>query len=369
MNYKRVQILSLATFCIAMLYLIGCSNDDDNSTSMSNKHQATPYQLQQPDGFPIMNIPSDNPMTVEGIALGRQLFYDPILSKDSTISCASCHLQSSAFTDDLAISVGVENLVGTRSSMALMNIGYADAFNWDGSKTTLEEQALGPIETGHELGNNKTEVVAALKSHDNYPSLFKAAFGSNTITIDRVLKALAQFERTLISANSKYDKVVLQEGNFEFFTTEEQNGFDMFFDHFAGINDLPDAECGHCHNAPLFTTADFFNNGIQDAPTLNDFTDNGRGGATSNVNLNGQFKAPSLRNITLTAPYMHDGRFNTLEEVLDHYSSGGHYSPNKDPLVYATNLSEQNKKDIIAFLHTLTDNSFTKNAAFSNPFK
>lgn len=361
--------------------LLACKKDKDpnpaptDPTTPSVKdlsdilYQPTFAETPRPANFPIMEIPADNPLTKEGIALGRRLFFDPILSSNKEMACASCHFPTSGFTDDLAVSQGVDGIAGTRSAMALFNTGYyTKGLFWDGSVVTLEEQALLPVEDPIELHHDWETVTAELSQHDLYPSLFRQAFGiekSNEITKELAVKAIAQFERTIISGNSKYDKVINGE---DFFEDDELNGWTMFFDVGSG---LPDAECGHCHNAPLFTVNDYFNNGLDSVADLSDFRDLGLGAVTGKIFDNGKFRAPTLRNITLTAPYMHDGRFQTLEAVIDHYNEGVHYIDNVDPLLLkpgGLGLSEQNKKDLLAFLHTLTDTSFVNDPAFQSPF-
>lgn len=336
-------------------------------TSIS--YNPSPSEIERPANFPIMEIPEDNPLTKEGIELGKHLFFDPILSANQQMACASCHLPEKAFTDDLAVSLGIDEIAGTRSAMALFNAGYyTKGLFWDGSVVSLEEQALLPVEDPVELHHDWQEVEKDLRQHEKYPELFRKAFGiENTdgITKELAVKAIAQFERTIISSNSKYDRVVNGE---EFFEDEEFNGWYMFFD--VG-GDLPDAECGHCHNAPLFTTNDYFNNGIDSVPNLTSFQDLGLGAITKRTFDNGKFRAPTLRNIALTSPYMHDGRFQTLEEVIDHYNEGVHYSDNVDPLLLkpgGLGLNSQQKKDLLAFLHTLTDSSFVNNPTYQSPF-
>lgn len=319
-----------------------------------------------PAYFPQLENPEDNPLTEEGVRLGRKLFYDPILSSDNSISCASCHQQKHAFTDALATSTGVTGMTGKRSSMSLMNSGfYYRGLFWDGRETNLESQALVPVEDPIEMHEMWPNVIKKLQKDPDYPSDFRRAFGIENISDisrEHVTKALAQFQRTLVSSNSKFDRV---KQNKDFFTEEEYEGFSMFFDSSPV---LPDAECGHCHNEPLFTTNEYFNNGIQEVSSYSDFTDLGRGEFTGIKFDNGKFRVPTLRNIVFTAPYMHDGRFQTLEEVMDHYSSGGHSFENVDPLVYPLKLSEKEKQSLIAFLHTLSDSTILNNPDFSSPF-
>lgn len=326
-----------------------------------------PFTLVEPADFSKMILPEDNPLTREGIALGRRLFYDPILSADSTISCATCHNPVLSFSDGKALSEGIKGQKSRRSAIPLINVGYHyKGLFWDGRAMTLEEQALLPVEDPLELGHNWESVEQQLKVHPLYPDLFKSAFGIlDTQEIDRYLvaKAIAQFERTLISDNSKYDQV--RRGEAEF-TASEKRGFAIFFD---ASDELPKSECGHCHLDPLFTNLEFFNNGIEVIEDLESFIDKGRGAITGSKYQNGQFRTPTLRNIELTAPYMHDGRMETLEEVLEHYISGGHFAENVNPNVRKLHFQEQDKADLIAFLKTLTDSTFIHKPEFASPFE
>lgn len=345
----------------------GCQVGSEDLTSIA--YAPNNYSPAIPANFPPMVEPSGNAMTVEGVQLGRKLFYDPILSADSTKSCFSCHSLDKNFTDGMAFSEGIDGDFGERSSMALVNLGFSPGpFFWDGRSNTLEDQALLPVEDPVELHDTWENVECKLSNHPEYPGLFREAFGitnANEITKELAAKALSQFERTLISGNSRYDKVIFQQQGF--FSDDEWNGYQMFFDLATGV--LPDAECGHCHNAPLFTINQFRNNGLDEVFDLNDFPDLGLGEVTGNLFDNGKFKIPTLRNIALTAPYMHDGRFETLEEVVDHYNSGGHYADNLDPLIYPIGLDSTQKAQLIAFLHTLTDPDFMSDEEnYGNPF-
>lgn len=306
-----------------------------------------------PATFVPMVIPDDNPQTVAGIALGRQLFFDPILSLDGTVSCASCHRPERAFTDGGAVSIGVRGRQGMRSAPSLLNIGfhYKGMF-WDGRSPSLEEQVLHPIVDSVEMAADWPTIAARLQAHPDYPAAFEAAFPGQGIQLDYFAKALAQYQRTLISVDSKYDQV--QRGDATF-TPQEKRGWTIFFD--AGYPDVPMAECSHCHTDPLFTNLGFANNGLDASPTLEDFPDPGLGRVTGIKYDNGKFRVPTLRNIAVTAPYMHDGRFATLEQVIDHYNTGGHPADNADPNVRPLHLTPQDKADLIAFLHTLTDST------------
>lgn len=356
------------------LLLAGCKHDSDSIDP--TPAAPTAYKLEVPAYFPAPNLPTDNPLTNEGVALGRMLFYEKKLSGTNTMSCGSCHQQSKAFTDGRALAVGVDGVQHRRGSMSLANVLWNTSLNWDGAFTKLEDQARFPIENPVELHQPLAQGVAKLQATDLYPPLFLKAFGTKTITEDLVLKALAQFERTLISANSRYDQV-LRTGSTAGLTSDEQAGLDLYTTHITlgpqGVVKRG-AECLHCHNQPLMTARDFFNNGLDLT-----FADPGRGRVTNVARDNGKFIAPSLRNIALTAPYMHDGRFQTLEQVLDHYSDHVQKaSPgldvnlanavNNPPFGLQMDLTPTEKRQIIAFLKTLTDSTFIKDKRFSDPF-
>lgn len=307
-----------------------------------------------------MVIPADNPLTQEGVALGRALFFDPILSQDSSVSCGTCHRPELAFTDGGAVSLGINNKSGRRSAPSLLNIGfhYKGVF-WDGRSPTLEEQALHPLGDSLEMGSDWPVIQRRLSQHPDYIKAFRAAFPHHAIDRQHTAKALAQFQRTLISADSKFDQVMAGKSQF---TTAEKRGWTIFFD--AGYPETPMAECSHCHSDPLFTNLDFANNGLDSSLTLSDFPDPGLGHITGIKYDNGKFRVPTLRNILQTAPYMHDGRMATIEEVIHHYNQGGAYAENVDPNVRPLGLSEQDQRDLIAFLRTLTDSAALNNQAY-----
>ena len=306
-------------------------------------------------------IPNNNQLTQEGIALGKRLFFDPILSGDQSIACASCHAPQNAFSDTSATSTGIDGINGIRNAMPLFNLAwnYNERFTWDGKELSLELQALEPVQNPIEMHSNWVNVVERLENHDEYPELFRQAFETTEITKELAAKALAQFQRTLISANSKFDKYTL---GIEDLSEQELNGLTIFLSEDKG-------DCFHCHGTPqnpLWTDNDFHNNGLDTA-----FTDLGLGTVTGNQNDNGKFRTPSLRNLSFTAPYMHDGRFLTLDEVIDFYSEGLQNSPTIDPLMKKVNqggvqLTQQEKTDLKAFLLTLNDYSFTENPDFQN---
>ncbi|THH37597.1 cytochrome-c peroxidase [Neolewinella litorea] len=313
-----------------------------------------------PADFAAILYPAGNPSTAAGVELGERLFFDPILSADSTVSCASCHRPERAFADGTAVSLGLGGLAGTRNTPGLTNVGYFHhPLFWDGRADNLEAQAGHPVGTPHEMGGTWPEAVARLAASDTYGALFARAFGSPDIDSSRVGHALAQYQRTLVSRNSKYDRVRRGEATY---TALEALGHALFFDFgddpegaYAG---LPTAECAHCHTPPHFTNQRYENNGLDEAMDLQTFPDPGRGAVTGIPYDNGKFRNPGLRNVALTAPYMHDGRFATLEEVVDHYNSGGRYAENRSANVHPLHLDARQKAALVAFLHTLTDTSF-----------
>ncbi|MEL6987874.1 MAG: cytochrome c peroxidase [Bacteroidota bacterium] len=376
-NYykSKRQVIALPFMFILFIAILvaGCKKDrlDNMGIDLTDiPYDPVEYQIVKPfDTYPNIPIPPDNPITLDGFELGRHLFYDPILSADSSMSCNSCHQQEANFTDaGKAVSKGIAGIEGHRSSMSLLNAGlFTNKLFWDGRVDILEEQALLPVEDPIELNNTWEEVIKRLQRHPEYPAMFRKAFGisnSSLITKELAAKAIAQFERALIpSGDAKYDR--FKRGEI-FFSDEEQFGFELFFDGNLGVKD---AECGHCHNAPLFTTNEYFNNGLDSFPTLNDYIDKGRGGVTEKYIDMGTFRAPSLRNIMVTAPFMHDGRFATIEEVMEHYNSGGFSADNSSPLMRDINLNQEEIEAVIAFLHTLTDSTFLNDPRFSNPFE
>lgn len=325
-----------------------------------------PYELNLPSYFPKIENPEDNLLTKDGVKLGQYLFYDPILSADSTMSCSTCHIPNKSFTDGNAVSVGIDGIAGSKSSMSLINLAFTySGFFWDGRSPTLEDQALLPVEDPIELHNDWIDVEKKLQAHPLYPEMFRKAFGikgKKEISKELAAKAMAQFQRIIITTNSKYDRV---KQGLDIYTDLELLGESIFFDDDP---DQPDGECSHCHSDPLMTADAFFNNGLQaDDGNLN-FPDNGRGSFTNNKADNGKFKGTTLRNIMLTAPYMHDGRLATIDDVLDHYNTGGQSSVNKDPLIYNHSLSKRQLDGLKAFLGTMTDTSYMSNPDIINPF-
>ena len=340
------KIIVAFIFIVPLLF-VACDKGEDEVPA------ATPYTLVIPQGLPPMNIPSNNPLTVEGVALGKRLFYDPILSANNTQSCASCHLQETGFSETTQYSTGIDGIEGNRNAMPLINLGWQTKFFWDGGANGLESQVIGPITNPIEMHETMENVVAKLNAHAEYPDLFKAAFGSAEASSQNIMRAIAQFERTLISGNSKYDQYMRGE---TFLSSQELNGLSLF-------TDMEKGDCSHCHSlGSTFSDFEFRNTGLDSLPV-----DEGRYLITLNSNDRGKFKTPSLRNVELTAPFMHDGRFQTLLECVQHYNTGFRYSANLDPnLSFAVKgrMTQQEMEDLVAFMKTLTDTEFVNNPEF-----
>jgi cytochrome c peroxidase len=349
-----------AAFLVAAttLFLYSCKQVDQEPTPAG----ATPYPLGLPSFFSLPIIPTDNPMTVEGVALGKRLFYDDVLSGNNTQNCGSCHNPTFAFTDNgLQFSTGIDKKLGDRNSMPLINLAWEKDFFWDGRAKTLEEQALGPVENPIEMHEQWPNAVSELMANSEYPALFEKAFGTRVITKELVAKAIAQFERTMISSNSTFDIDYLIPSRTLDVIKNPQNaierGMKIFYEH---------GDCWHCHGTVgdyLFTDRDFHNNGLDSI-----IIDKGLENVTKNPMDRGKFKTPTLRNVEFSAPYMHDGRFKTLEEVIEHYNSGVKKSPTIDPnmkeLAKGLNLSAGDKQDLLQFLVSLSDKTFINNPKF-----
>ncbi|MGV3610022.1 MAG: cytochrome-c peroxidase [Fluviicola sp.] len=334
---KRIEVICL----VILLALV--------SFRFTEKLWKTPASWPEP----IYNF-KKNPLDSATVFLGRTLFYDPVLSADSTISCASCHSPYNAFTHvDHALSHGIKDRIGTRNSPVLVNLAWGKSFMWDGAVNHLDVQALAPLENHVEMDENLSHVIQKLNRQDKYKRLFKNAFHSETITGERFLKALSQFMLTLVSSNSKYDQVVRGEKGIQF-TESESKGYVLFKEH-----------CASCHTEPLFTDHSFQNNGLAVDSVLQDF---GRMKITQRSSDSLKFKVPTLRNVERSAPYMHDGRYRSLQMVLFHYSSDIHASETLAPqLKKGIGLSEDDKRNLIAFLKTLTDHSFLGNKNLQYP--
>lgn len=343
------------------LLLLSCSTKDDEPV-----YVPTPLSLDVPLVFqnllPDPLLPAVNPLTEEGVALGRRLFFDPVLSADNSQACTDCHRPQAAFSDPRRFSIGITGEAGTRNSMPLQNFAwnFEQKFFWDGRANSLEQQIFEPVTNPIEMNNTWPDAVAALQANSQYPELFDQVFGTSTIDSVMVSKAIAQFLRTLVSGNSKFDKHLLGE---EVLSEAESNGLEVFMDEDRG-------DCFHCHgnpSSPIWSDNKFHNNGLDAI-----ITDRGLGAITGDPREFGLFKSPSLRNLAYSAPFMHDGRFATLDEVIDHYSEGLVYSETIDPLMKKVDqggvqLTESDKADLKAFLLSLSEPGFTTNPNFQKP--
>lgn len=306
-----------------------------------------------PEGWPRPHYNfENNPLTKEGFILGRSLFYEPALSRDNTISCGDCHQHFVAFANaGHSLSHGVNGQLGNRNAPPLFNLTWHPYFMWDGGINHIEVQPLAPITNPVEMDETMENVIAKLKNKSNYRKMFKDAFGDDSITTQRIFRALAQFMGSMYSYQSKYDMVKKGKATF---SAAEQRGYNLFVQ-----------KCAICHKEPLMTDFSFKNNGLSVNPALQD---SGRMRITGNPNDRNKFKVPSLRNVALTSPYMHDGRFETLEQVVDHYRFGIVQSPTLDTLLQnGIPMSDQEKQDLIQFLYTLTDYEFIYDKKFDNP--
>jgi cytochrome c peroxidase len=381
-NWKRsIHALSDLLIIIVLLTCVSCRKEQ----VYTPLYQPTPYVFKIPRFFPnILNIPDDNRTTIEGVELGRYLFYDGRLSgrthPDSLMSCSTCHIQSHAFECGIdnpkypgGHPCGITGISTPNFMLPMINLVWnSHGYLWNGrvsienpspAKRNIEDMTWMAIVAPHEMNGDTSRVAALFQSVKGYPELFEKAFGTDHVTVRNIGRAVAQFVRTLISANSKFDRFMLGEMQL---TTSERNGYVLFMTEQGG-------DCFHCHGGdgnPLFTTNLYYNNG-KDAL----FTDPGdRFSVTGDSADVGAYKAPSLRNLAFTAPYMHDGRFKTLDEVLEFYNSNLVWSPYISPLMHhigthGIHLSPLQLADLKVFLLTLTDNSFVSDTAFSKPLK
>ena len=348
--------------CFFLLPVISCA------FILYKIHKVTPYQFPSINYFPKMPVSESNSVTNEGVELGKFLFYDPILSKDSTVSCSSCHQQKNAFSDSPnTYSKGINGFIQKRNTLPLFNLAWYPKLFWDGRVNSIEEQVLHPVRDANEMNLKWIDATEKINRSRFYRLKFYKAFGTSTIDSNLITNAIAQFERTLISHHAKYDNVINGKAKF---TMNEIEGLEL-------LNDMTKGNCLHCHTTDangLGTTGMYSNNGLDKAYTESDFKDIGLGKITHQKNDNGKFKIPSLRNLLFTAPYMHDGRFKTLEEVLDFYSEGLQSSPTIDSKMEfihkgGSKLTIYEKQKIIAFMKTLSDSVFISEKKYSNPFK
>jgi cytochrome c peroxidase len=349
------------------LLLVACGDDEDPVTAPP-VYDDTPYVLSY-GSLPAPRLPQDNKLTEQKVLLGRMLFYETMLSKDGSQACASCHLQADGFSDPNRFSVGVEGLLGNRQAMPVFNMAWhTNEFFWDGRATLLRDQALKPIQDPLEMNETLENVIGKLNDSKMYRDQFVRAFDSEVITEEKLALALEQFMLSIVSNQSKYDRYLA--GEVELTESEErglmlfEGEYNPFFPEFSG------ADCFHCHGGKNFENDQYANNGLDTDAT---FTDLGRENVTQNPADRAKFKVPSLRNVAITAPYMHDGRFQTLEQVIDHYNEGINNSSTVDPTVEYTRelglfLTPQDKIDLINFLHTLTDEVMMSEPAYQSPF-
>jgi cytochrome c peroxidase len=354
-------------FALAFILLSSSSCKKDPEP----KYEPTPKEFIIPQGFPTnVNIPEDNPQTVEGIELGRYLFYDDRINgradEGKGMSCSSCHLQENSFENGSGKGIGVDGLETHHTMLPLINLAWnPGTFGWNGSVSSIEEDVWIVITDPTEFASTHKASVEAISNIEMYPPLFEKAFGDDEVSMDRIAKALSQFIRTFVSSDSKFDKVLRGEAQF---SIEEQRGLVLFTTE-AG------ADCFHCHGAPgnpLMTTHLFYNNAKDSVFDLA----HDRYSVTGNPSDKGAYKATTLRNIELTGPYMHDGRFETLEEVINFYSEGLIYSDYAHPLMHklippygqGAELNPQQKADLLAFLKSLTDTTFINNPKYKSPF-
>lgn len=328
---------AIALIFAGSIALFACQ--EENNGIDTNPDQ---YTLAIPTGFPNPSIPSDNQFSKSRVDLGKELFFDPILSFDSSIACVSCHAPAYAFSDTNKVSTGVLMRKGTRNAPAIINAAWLTSFFWDGGVGTLEQQAIGPIENHLEMNNSILDVVARLKKHKSYPAKFQKAYGRGP-DVFTLTRALSCYERTLVSGNSRFDQFRYQ--GKDVLTAQEKRGMDIYFGE--------KAECFHCHGEYNLTDNSFKSNGLYEV-----YADSGRARITGQAKDIGKFKVPTLRNIAKTFPYMHDGSLRTLEQVVEHYNSGGKNNPNKSILINPLNLTTQEKADLVAFLKSLTDEEF-----------
>jgi cytochrome c peroxidase len=341
---------------LAGLFILTCAFIFCNGFTEENpyfKILAKDVVLKIPKGFPRPSYDfSTNKLSPEIFSLGRKLFYDNILSKDNSVSCGSCHQRIAAFAHiDHALSHGIYAKIGTRNVPALQNLIWKNSYMWDGGVNNLEVQPINPITNPIEMDETLEHVVYKLNQNKTYNQLFEKAFKDTTINSQRILKALSQFTGLMISSSSRYDRFVSGK---ETFSTEEENGLKLFR-----------SKCANCHAEPLFTDNSYRNNGLREDPLLKD---EGRKRITGMDEDKFKFQVPGLRNIEMTYPYMHDGRFKNLKEVIDHYASNPSFDQRADrSLSKIGKLSEKEKDELVAFLRTLTDKEFLYDRRFADP--
>ncbi|MCB9261631.1 MAG: cytochrome-c peroxidase [Flavobacteriales bacterium] len=346
-----------------LVLLAACQKDPEFDDKIIKNTCGTPTNIKFYSYASPMPIPADNPTTEEGIELGRHLFYEKMLSGDNTQACASCHKQGFAFADNVKFSKGIDGFEGTRQAMPIFNQGYAKEFFWDGKANSLEEVMLFPIQSEIEMHESVFKAIKKLQQSDKYPAMFYAAFCDSTITVENTAKAMAQFMRSLVAYSPK---MLYNDEGAASRSKAEQLGYEVFIDENKG-------DCFHCHTTTIFnTTYGFENNGLNADPTK----DPGRFAQTGNPQDIGKFKVPSLLNVKYTAPYMHDGRFNTLLEVINFYDTGFQKSPTLSPNIAKhvglngkpkSRMTEQEKLALLYFLNRYSDTTLMTKPQYSDP--
>lgn len=332
------------------------------------KYDGTPYVFSYSSTLPSPDLPADNPLTVAKVELGRKLFYDPLLSGDGSMSCATCHMQGFGFSDTARLSVGIQGLKGKRQAMAIFNLAWhSNDFFWDGRSASLRDQALKPIQDELEMNESLDNLLFRLKKNKLYSIGFTKAFQDGEVNELNLSLALEAFMLSIVSGDSKYDQYL--RGEVALSASEERGRTLFFAEYNPAFPDLTGADCAHCHSGSNFENDQYMNNGLDQEA---DFTDLGREKVTNSTADRAKFKVPSLRNISVTGPYMHDGRFTTLEEVIQHYNNGIQSSSTLDPALMNTQstglmLDSQDVQDLVAFLKTLRDDTFLNNAAYQAP--
>ncbi|MFZ4621315.1 MAG: cytochrome-c peroxidase [Bacteroidota bacterium] len=344
-----MNIITSTSLLFCLIMFIGCKSDTGPTAS------SKPASFLPPKDFPAMEFPNDNPYSAEKAELGRYLFFDKRFSRDTSVACGTCHRPEFAFADSGNVfSKGFHGLPGVRNSPSLTNTGYNTSYFWDGTVLTLEKQAIAPIINPVEMNMDTDTLIIRLKNESQYRSLFTSAWGTPEITLERITRSLATFQRTLVSGSSPFDD--WNRGNNDAISASAKRGYELFFGE--------KGDCFHCHASYNFTDNMFHNNGTELFPA-----DEGRYRLTNNAADKGKFRTPTLRNIAKTSPYMHDGKFTTLVQVLAHYNMGGKNSETKDILMRPLGLTEQDQTDIIEFLRSLSDHKFTNNASLQDPWK
>lgn len=368
--------MKLSSYTHTLIFIFGiapifhaCKKDEAQEADIAVvEYDDTAYVLEYSSEFPPPPIPQDNELTVQGVKLGRMLFHEQALSADGSQSCASCHNQNTGFSDTAQFSIGVNGLPGHRQAMTIANLAWnTNGFFWDGRAPMLRDQALLPIQDELEMDETLDNVVSKLSAMPRYTDQFVRAFGSGEVTAERIGLAMEQFMNSIVSMNSKYDRYL---AGSETLTESEERGRMLYFTEYNPFfPDQSGADCAHCHGGANLENDQYMNNGLDADADMEDF---GHMDVTNNPEDKGKFKVVSLRNIALTPPYMHDGRFQTLEEVVAHYNEGIQSSSTVDPAILATQetglmLDEQEQADLVAFLHTLTDYSFQDVIEYSDP--